>query len=149
MRVDAARQTQYPAHWEADVLLLDGGAARLRPIRPDDADRLVAFYSRVSPESKYKRFFAPYPSLSERDLERFTTVDHRNRVAFVVTLGPDIVGVGRYDKVDEAEAEVAFLVEDSQQGRGSPRCCSSTWLRRAGSAAWHGSSRRCCPTTPA
>ena len=116
--VDAAHPAQYPAHWEADVLLLDGGAARLRPIRPDDADRLVAFYSRVSPDSKYKRFFAPYPSLSERDVERFTNVDHTDRVAFVVTLGPDIVGVGRFDKVSDSDAEVAFLVEDSQQGRG-------------------------------
>jgi hypothetical protein len=31
----------YPTEWEADVLLADGGVARLRPIRPDDADLLV------------------------------------------------------------------------------------------------------------
>lgn len=115
---EPAHEAQYPAHWEADVLLLDGGAARLRPIRPDDADRLVAFYARVSPESKYRRFFAPYPTLSDRDVERFTTVDSIDRVAFVLTLGRDIVAVGRYDKTHEAEAEVAFLVEDSHQGRG-------------------------------
>ena len=33
----------YPREWEADVLLADGGTARLRPIRPSDADLLVAF----------------------------------------------------------------------------------------------------------
>ncbi len=110
----------YPAHWEADVLLLDGGAARLRPIRPDDADELVAFYARVSPESKYLRFFAPYPELSSRDVDRFTRVDYHSRVAFVVTIGRDIVAVGRYDATDPAlrSAEVAFLVRDDQQGRG-------------------------------
>ncbi len=108
----------YPAHWEADVLLLDGGAARLRPIRPDDAERLVAFYSRVSPESKYLRFFAPYPTLSDRDVERFTHVDYVDRVAFVVTVAEDIICVGRYDRLDDGEAEVAFLVEDRHQGRG-------------------------------
>lgn len=115
-----AHQAQYPAHWEADVLLLDGGAVRLRPIQPDDADGLVAFYARVSPESKYRRFFAPYPTLSARDVERFTTVDHTDRVALVMTLGRDIVAVGRYERAQEAEAEaeVAFLVEDSHQGRG-------------------------------
>ena len=48
-------QARYPAHWEADVLLLDGGAARLRPIRPDDGERLVDFYARVSPESAWER----------------------------------------------------------------------------------------------
>ena len=108
----------YPSHWEADVLLLDGSAARLRPIRPSDAEMLVEFYSRVSPESKYLRFFAPYPTLSDRDVERFTTVDHHERVAFVMTVGRQMIAVGRYDKLDTDEAEVAFLVEDAQQGRG-------------------------------
>ncbi len=111
-------EAHYPAHWEADVLLLDGGAARLRPIRADDAGRLVAFYSRVSPESKYMRFFAPYPTLSDRDVERFTNVDYVDRVAFVVTVAEEIISVGRYDKLDDGEAEVAFLVEDRHQGRG-------------------------------
>jgi acyl-CoA synthetase (NDP forming)/ribosomal protein S18 acetylase RimI-like enzyme len=114
----ADQHRTYPAHWEADVLLLDGSTARLRPIRPDDADRLVEFYARVSPESKYMRFFAPYPTLSDRDVERFTHVDHDERVAFVLTVGTDLVAVGRYDKLDGNEAEVAFLVEDAQQGRG-------------------------------
>jgi len=115
----------YPAHWEADVLLLDGGAARLRPIRPDDADGLVEFYARVSPESKYLRFFAPYPELSQRDVDRFTRVDYHDRMAFVVTIGRDIVAVGRFDVLAPGpsgpgaeQAEVAFLVEDRHQGRG-------------------------------
>ncbi len=101
------------------MLLLDGGAARLRPIRPDDAEPLVEFYSRVSPESKYLRFFAPYPSLSQREVRRFTNVDHRDRVAFVVTIGPAMIAVGRYDRVADDDAEVAFLVEDAHQGRGA------------------------------
>jgi acyl-CoA synthetase (NDP forming)/RimJ/RimL family protein N-acetyltransferase len=115
---NAAAEPGYPAHWEADVLLLDGTAARLRPIRTTDAALLVAFYARVSPESKYKRFFAPYPTLSDRDVERFTTVDYSDRVGFVVTLGADMVAVGGYERVDGDEAEVGFLVEDDQQGRG-------------------------------
>ena len=43
--------TGYPAHWEADVVLTDGGTLHLRPILPGDADRLVAFYSRLSAET--------------------------------------------------------------------------------------------------
>jgi acyl-CoA synthetase (NDP forming)/RimJ/RimL family protein N-acetyltransferase len=115
---DTAAELGYPAHWEADVLLLDGTAARLRPIRSTDADLLVDFYTRVSPESKYKRFFAPYPTLSDRDVERFTTVDYSDRVGLVITLGTHMVAVGGYERVDGDEAEVAFLVEDDQQGRG-------------------------------
>ena len=108
----------YPREWEADILLADGGVAHLRPIRPSDADRLVAFYERVSPESKYLRFFAPYPRLSDRDVKRFTEVDYVDRVAFIVTLGEDMIAVGRYDRIEDDHAEVSFLIEDAHQGRG-------------------------------
>ena len=107
-----------PRHWEADVLLRDGRTAHLRPVRPDDRDLMVEFYSRVSDESKYYRFFSPMPTLSERDLQRFTHVDHVDRVAFVMELGGQMIAIGRYDVVRPGEAEVAFLVEDSHQGRG-------------------------------
>jgi len=109
------------AHWEADVLLKDGRVAQLRPILQSDAERFVEFYSRVSDQSKYFRFFSSYPTLSDKDVEHFTTVDHDRRVAFVVTLHGEIIGVGRYDAGDVDgldEAEVAFLVEDAHQGRG-------------------------------
>ena len=108
----------YPTEWEADVLLADGGVARLRPIRPDDAQLLVQFYDRVSPESKYLRFFAPYPRLSAKDVARFTQVDYVDRVALIITLGEQMIGVGRYDRLENDQAEVAFLVEDAHQGRG-------------------------------
>ncbi|KQV76337.1 CoA-binding protein [Aeromicrobium sp. Root344] len=111
-------EVQPVEHWEADVLLKDGRVAQLRPILEADADRLVEFYSRVSEQSKYFRFFAPYPTLSDKDVTRFTTVDNDRRVAFVVTLHATIIGVGRYDAITDDEAEVAFLVEDAHQGRG-------------------------------
>jgi acyl-CoA synthetase (NDP forming)/GNAT superfamily N-acetyltransferase len=107
-----------PTHWEADVLLRDGRTAHIRPIRPDDERLLVEFYARVSDESKYYRFFSPMPTLSERDVRRFTHVDHHDRVALVMILQDRMIAVGRYDVVEPKEAEVAFLVEDQHQGRG-------------------------------
>ena len=100
--------------------------AHLRPIGPDDEELLVDFYDQVSAESKYLRFFAPMPKLSERDVLRFTHVDHRDRVAFVLTVANKMIAVGRFDRIppEEAkdpsvvEAEVAFLVQDAHQGRG-------------------------------
>jgi acyl-CoA synthetase (NDP forming)/RimJ/RimL family protein N-acetyltransferase len=100
------------------VLLADGGVAHLRPIRPSDAARLVAFYERVSPESKYFRFFAPYPRLSDRDVKRFTELDYVSRVAFIITLGENMIAVGRYERIEDDHAEVSFLIEDAHQGRG-------------------------------
>ena len=111
----------YPDHWEADVVLADGGTAHLRPIRPGDAEPLRAFHSRLSPESIYYRFFSPRPRLTDREIEHFTTVDYRDRVALICTVGDDMIAVVRYDKYDKtdaSQAEVAFLVEDAHQGRG-------------------------------
>jgi acyl-CoA synthetase (NDP forming)/RimJ/RimL family protein N-acetyltransferase len=108
----------YPAHWEADVVLADGGTAHLRPIAPADAEALQAFHLRQSPESTYLRFFAPMPRLSDADAHRFTHVDHVDRVALVATVADEIIGVGRYDRTAPRTAEVAFNVADAHQGRG-------------------------------
>ena len=108
----------YPSQWEADVVLRDGGTAHLRPIRADDAENLQRFHLAQSPESVYLRFFAPMPRLSERDLHRFTNVDHVDRVAFVITVGDEILGIGRYDRVENGSAEVAFNISDAHHGRG-------------------------------
>ncbi|HEV7930756.1 MAG TPA: GNAT family N-acetyltransferase [Actinomadura sp.] len=110
----------YPDHWEADVVLADGGTAHLRPIRPDDAGLLRDFYARLSPESIYYRFFSPRPRLSEREITHFTTLDHHGRVALIATIGESMLAVVRYEKLSDEPgvAEVAFLVEDAHQGRG-------------------------------
>ncbi|UCM90876.1 bifunctional acetate--CoA ligase family protein/GNAT family N-acetyltransferase [Streptomyces marincola] len=125
MRMPA--QPPYPAHWEADVVLRDGGTTHIRPITPDDARRLVGFYERVSDQSKYYRFFAPYPRLSDRDVHRFTHHDYVDRVGLAATVGGEFLATVRYDRVDgngraapapADRAEVAFLVQDAHQGRG-------------------------------
>ncbi|GAA3230649.1 GNAT family N-acetyltransferase [Actinocorallia longicatena] len=112
-------QPTYPDHWEADVVLSDGGTAHLRPIRSGDAELLTTFYARVSAESIYYRFFSPRPRLSDREVVHFTTVDYSDRVALIAVIGDQMVGVVRYDRTKEpGEAEVAFLIEDAHQGRG-------------------------------
>ena len=115
-----------PTHWEADIVLRDGGTARVRPITPDDADRLVAFYTEVSDRSKYYRFFAPYPRLSARDVRHFTHHDYVNRVGLAALVRDEFIATVRFDRIDETgrpsgtgtDAEVAFLVQDAHQGRG-------------------------------
>ncbi|MEV7872032.1 GNAT family N-acetyltransferase [Streptomyces sp. NPDC088124] len=121
------RDHAYPGHWEADVVLRDGATARIRPITTEDAERLVSFFEKVSDESKYYRFFAPYPRLSDRDVHRFTHHDYVDRVGLAATVGGEFIATVRYDRTDERglpasapadEAEVAFLVQDAHQGRG-------------------------------
>jgi acyl-CoA synthetase (NDP forming)/RimJ/RimL family protein N-acetyltransferase len=108
-----------PRHWAADVVVADGGTVHLRPIRPDDADALVAFHAGLSQRTRYLRYFSAYPKIPERDLYRFTHVDHHDRVAFVIELGGEIIAVGRYERATGTDqAEVAFVVADAHQGRG-------------------------------
>ncbi|RBY90566.1 GNAT family N-acetyltransferase [Blastococcus sp. TF02A-26] len=112
-------EPQPPAHWEADIVAADGGTVHLRPICPDDAEGLTGLMERSSDQTRYYRFFGPMKRLSEKDLRRFTHVDHDNRVAFVLLLGDQLIGVGRYDRYPGTDdAEVAFLIEDAHQGRG-------------------------------
>jgi acyl-CoA synthetase (NDP forming)/GNAT superfamily N-acetyltransferase len=116
---DAAEADGYPRHREADVVASDGGVVHLRPIRRSDADALVAFHGRLSARTRYLRYFGPYPSITPRDLLRFTEVDHHDQVAFVAILGHDIIAVGRYARLEHTDrAEVAFVVRDDHQGRG-------------------------------
>jgi len=117
--VTDAPPANYPARWEADVVLVDGGTAHVRPIRPDDAARILRFHARQSERSIYFRYLSPRPRLTDRELVRLTTVDYLDRMAFVALLGDDIVGIARYDRpVDQESAEVAFFVDDAHQGRG-------------------------------
>ena len=109
----------YPTRWEADVVLRDGSVAHVRPIVPSDARQLQRFHSKQSEESIYLRFFAPIKELSDKDLYRFTHVDYDARAALVVTVRDEVIGIGRYDRLqDGCSAEVAFNISDAFQGKG-------------------------------
>lgn len=108
----------YPVLAEADVVLRDGSVCRLRPIKPSDAEGVRRFHAGQSDESIYLRFFAPMRNLSDRDVKRFTELDYHDRMALVATIRDDIIGIGRYDRVSEHSAEVAFNISDHYHGKG-------------------------------
>jgi GNAT superfamily N-acetyltransferase len=109
----------YPHDLERDVAGDEGLRYHLRPIRPDDAARLVAFHRQLSPHSVYMRFFTFHPTLTDAEVDRFTTVDYVDRLALVATVGDRLVAVGRFDRAPgSTEAEVAFVVADEYQHHG-------------------------------
>ena len=55
---DMRERGQRPAHFDRTVVLRDGTRVRMRPIRPDDAARLVALYDQLSRDTRYHRFFS-------------------------------------------------------------------------------------------
>ncbi len=104
------------------VPLADGASVRLRPIRPEDAPRLQAFHSRLSPNTIYLRWLAAHPVLSAAEAAQLSEVDTLTRMAYIAVTGEagseQIVGVARYGLVEPGEAEAAVVVEDAYQGRG-------------------------------
>jgi GNAT superfamily N-acetyltransferase len=102
--------------------LRDGQEILIRPIKPEDRDELAEGMRRLSPESRYRRFFTPTSELSSAQLTYLTDVDHSDHEALVAvepTTGHGI-GVARYVRSpgDPELAEVAVAVADSWQGRG-------------------------------
>jgi acetyl coenzyme A synthetase (ADP forming)-like protein len=102
-----------------DAVLKDGRTVSIRPIRPSDNDRMMAMWQRLSTETIRMRFFAPR-SMTAEQMRYFTEVDQHNRVALVAETAGRIVGVSRFDRLQEdpSTAEFAVLVEDAEQGRG-------------------------------
>ncbi|MDF0532146.1 hypothetical protein, partial [Tsukamurella sp. 8J] len=78
-RGPASGPYDYPAHWVADVLASDGGVVHIRPVVPDDADRVVAFHSSLSERTRYLRYFGPYPTMPPRAVARAPTGAHVQR----------------------------------------------------------------------
>jgi RimJ/RimL family protein N-acetyltransferase len=115
--------TQYPRELEHDVTLKDGTRLHLRPIRPEDAPRLIDFYNRLSQHTAYQRFFTIMKRLPPDWARLLATVDYQRSLALVVEAGPatapELVAVARYEPTGDPEtAEVAFVVQDGFQGRG-------------------------------
>ena len=115
-----SRPEAYPFEWETTAVLSDGSVASIRPIRPDDRDQLAAFHERQSQESIYFRYFRFRPELSDTELEYFTNVDYDKRMAFVATVGGELVAVARYESGEPISPtpEVAFFVDDAHHGKG-------------------------------
>lgn len=110
---------KYPRMLMRHVVTSHGLRYSVRPIRPDDADRLVAFHSQLSSRTCYLRFFSYHPVLTAAEVERFTHVDYVDRLALVAVTDNRIIGVGRYDRHPGTdEAEVAFVVADEYQHHG-------------------------------
>jgi len=111
----------YPAELEQELVLRDGTRVHLRPVRPDDQDRLVAFYDRLSQYTAYQRFFAFMQRLPPDWARLFANVDYVRRLALLAEHGtmPELVGVARYEPTDQPDtAEVAFVIQDHWQNRG-------------------------------
>lgn len=112
------------------VTLPDRTTVGIRLADQADRDALLAGFERLSPTSRFRRFFTGIPFLSDQMVDRLTNIDQHHHVAvgvFDPTRPSDIgrpdglgIGVGRYivPDHDQTQAEFAVAVIDEYQGRG-------------------------------
>jgi RimJ/RimL family protein N-acetyltransferase len=116
-------------------ILADGAEIGIRPLQPGDRAAIAALFSRLSSESRYRRFLGPKPELTDHELFFFTDVDHVRHEALAAVDQRDnsIVGVARYVQyVDRPRvAAVAFEVADEWQRRGVGTALAERLLDRA------------------
>ena len=92
----------------------------VRPVEPDDKERIRTGFDRLERESRYRRFLSVIPELSDSALHYLTEVDHHDHEA-LVALDPDSghgVAIARFVRTRPGVAEVAVTVADDWQGRG-------------------------------
>ncbi len=107
-----------PSAFVEDVVLRDGSTLRLRPTVPADADLLLRFFERLSPESRYLRFQGAR-RIDEHMVEPFLQTDFDGTVSLVGELEGEAAVLATYIRLrDPRRAEVAFAVADDLQGRG-------------------------------
>ena len=107
-----------------EAALDDGRRVLFRPILAGDKERLQTGLAKLSPESRYQRFFSTIDHFSERQLRYLTEIDYVNHFAWVALLpdepGSPGIGVGRWVRLNsEPEAaEGAVTVTDEFHGQG-------------------------------
>ena len=106
----------------APIELRDGSRVRVRQGHSSDRDLLLRGFARLSAESRYRRFLAPKPELSEANIHYLTEIDHHDHEAMIALdeATAEGIGVARYVRDSERPdaAEVAVTVIDDWQARG-------------------------------
>ena len=111
----------YPKEYDRPAAIGAGVHLRIRPVRPDDEDRLIEMTEHLTPEDRRLRFFAPIRGLSHELAARFARIDYDREMALVATPldGDTVLGVARYAADASARrAEFALAVRSDWHHRG-------------------------------
>jgi GNAT superfamily N-acetyltransferase len=106
----------------------DGLQVSIRDLSAADEPALRAMLDRLSPETIYRRFHAPYPRVPGPVLARL--MGYADGRSVVAVAGPDIVGHAMYAG-EAGEAEMAIVVEDSWQKMGIGKLLLADLARKA------------------
>jgi RimJ/RimL family protein N-acetyltransferase len=125
----------YPSELVEAITLPDSRRLRVRPLRRFEDGLVRDLYGRLSPRTRYLRFFSPMPVLPDSVLRLLTCVDYRRRLALLAELdsanGAEVVALGSFAALDEHRAEVGLVVTDPWQQQGIGSALAAAVLRAA------------------
>ena len=103
---------------DADIILRDGSTVRLRTVREQDAEAVLALFAGLSERSLYYRFMTTH-RVDLAEARRIVAPDPEN-VSIVAERGGALCGIAAYYRAaaKPERAEVAFAVADALQGHG-------------------------------
>jgi acetyltransferase len=123
----------YPAALEEKVTVA-GTELLLRPIRPEDGERLHAFYENATPSDMRLRFFMARREVPHSELARYCQIDYEREMTFVALVpgsgSPVMAGEVRgVCDPDNLKAEFAMQVAPAWQGKGLGRALLDKLIR--------------------
>lgn len=111
----------YPAELE-ETWTLGDRTLQVRPIRPEDGERLQDFYAEATPADMRLRFFLSRREVPRSELARYCQIDYEREMTFVAIADGQIAGeVRAVSDPDNVEAEFAVQVGSAWQHRGLGR----------------------------
>ncbi|MBY0407322.1 MAG: GNAT family N-acetyltransferase, partial [Rickettsiales bacterium] len=117
----------YPEYLEGEVALTDGTTARVRPVKPSDAEAIAALVSQLGAHDVFQRFEGEFPALGVTQSARLSHVDYEREIVFVITgdstpysqQGADMLGCVFCSVFPAlAKAEFTLAVHQAYAGRG-------------------------------
>ena len=118
----------YPGELEVRIDF-DHRSVLIRPIRPADEPRLMAFFAAAQPQDMRLCFFMSRGAVARSELARFSQIDYEREMTFIAVesqgqgdqLTPDAGMLGEVRVVtdsDHRRAEFAIMVRSDLKGRG-------------------------------
>ena len=111
--------TGYPESAQQWVELPTGDRILIRPIIPEDVERIAHAFEVGDVETIRNRFFTAAPPSDRPHIEYLANIDYVARFALIAIDGNgDSIGISRDETSDVSTAEVAIVVEEAWRKKG-------------------------------
>jgi hypothetical protein len=140
----------YPSHLERECAARDGRRVLVRPVKPGHLAAEAAFFGKLSPESRYKRFQQVTAPPDTTHVHAYTHVDYKLHMAFVcepLDAPGTIVGDARYFANPDGSCEFGIAVADDWHHTGVAQLLMYASSPRRGRTACRAWRAPCSPRT--